>query len=155
MNVRVDEDRGVSTATFGSRLDYRHGKIVGVFPSGDPHLRLGPSFQVDVPISSGMSGGPVINKTFGDEVVACGLNTSDESVSTGTGPSGSGLRAIAQMLWPCMGVPVRNAHLDGDVRTVRLLELARRGFIDDRGHPWDHIRGVPPSEVQEFSMVWD
>jgi hypothetical protein len=102
-----------------------------------------------------MSGGPVINKTFGDEVVACGLNTSDESVSTGTGPSGSGLRAIAQMLWPCMGVPVRNAHLDGDVRTVRLLELARRGFIDDRGHPWDHIRGVPPSEVQEFSMVWD
>ncbi len=152
--VERDASTGISTARFESKLDYRHGTIVDVFAAGDTARRYGPSFQIDVPISSGMSGGPVINKTYGDRVVACGVNTSDFSFEEIRDGSGSGLRAIAQMLWTCMGIAVKGAEVDGEMRPVRLLELARRGFVDDLGNASDHIVGVPPPEIEHFSMAW-
>lgn len=154
MAIERDDSTGISIARFESKLDYRHGTIVDVFSAGDNARRYGPSFQIDVPISSGMSGGPVINKAYGDRVVACGINTSDLSSEEIGDGSGSGLRAIAQMLWTCMGIAVKHAEGKGKMRSVRLLELARRGFVDDLGSAGDHIIGVPPPEVEQFSMAW-
>lgn len=152
--VERDDASGISTGRFESKLDYRHGTIVDVFSAGDSARRYGPSFQIDVPISSGMSGGPVINKTYGDHIVACGVNTSDLSSEEIAEGSGSGLRAIAQMLWTCMGIAVKQAEVEGETRPVRLLELAKRGFVDDLGNAVDHIIGVPPPDVEQFSMAW-
>ncbi len=73
LDVNVDRSNEISIASFESKLDYRHGKIVDVFSSSDEARRYGPSFQVDIPISSGMSGGPVINKRYGGRVVACAV----------------------------------------------------------------------------------
>lgn len=153
LEVDIDDSNIVSTATFNSKLDYRHGSITEVYPSGHEALHLGPSFQIGVPISSGMSGGPVINKLYGDRVVACGINTSDLSVGSQE-CSGSGLRAIAQMLWPCAGIVVKHAEVDNIKGPIRLLELMRRGFVDDLGNAASHVVGVPAPEVQQFSMAW-
>lgn len=101
-----------------------------------------------------MSGGPVINKVYGDRVVACGINRSDFSIEGDSTAAGSGVRAIAQMLWPCMGITVRHAEIDGNVGPVRLLELARRGMIDDLGSSAAHIGGIPAPNVEQFSIAW-
>lgn len=76
-----------------------------------------------------MSGEPVISKRYGDQVVACGINMSDFSLEEKSHRTGSGRRALAQMLWPCMAITVRHAEVDGKARPVRLLELARRGLL--------------------------
>jgi hypothetical protein len=150
----IDVSKGISTAVFDLRLEYRHGAVTEVFSHGDVARRYGPSFQVDVPISSGMSGGPVINKVYGDRVVACGINMSDFSLEENSHGSGSGLRALAQMLWPCMGITVQNAEIDGNVGPVRVLELARRGLLDDLGNSVAHVVGIPAPDVERFSIGW-
>ncbi len=152
--VDIDASKGFSRALFDFRLEYRHGTVIDVFSNGDVARRYGPSFQVDVPVSSGMSGGPVINKRYGDRVVACGINMSDLSSEETSQGSGSGLRAIAQMLWPCMGITVQHVEMDGKVGPVRLLELAKRGMIEDLGNSVVHVAGIPAPEVEQFSIAW-
>lgn len=154
LNVHIDDAKGISTAHFESKLDYRHGTIVDVFSTGEQARRYGPSFQIDIPISSGMSGGPVINKLYGDRVVACGINASDFSCEDGGQSTGSAVRAIAQMLWPCMAITVKDVRVEDDQRPVRVLELAKRGFVDDLGRGVEHVVGIPPPDVEEFSMAW-
>jgi hypothetical protein len=141
-----------STALFEFRLDYRHGSITEVFESGYELLRLGPSFRIDAPISSGMSGGPVINKRYGDKVVVCGINTSDLSVEPDG--SASGIGAMAQMLWPSMAIALTHVDLDGKLGPVRLVELSQRGFIEDLGKAHQHVIGIPEPSAREFSIAW-
>ena len=152
MTLQVETSDSMSRAAIEYRLVYRHGTITDIFPAGHKSLRLGPSFQIDVPISSGMSGGPVISKRYGDAVVVCGINTSDISVETGG--SASGIRAIAQMLWPSMAIVVKQVEVDGMSGPVRLIELLRRGFIEDHGKAQDHIYGIPGPDSKQFSMAW-
>lgn len=114
--------------------------------------RSWPSFRCNTPFDAGMSGGPIINKTYGNEVVTCGVICSDWSESPSTIIQGSGL-SLASMLWTAMGIRIRNASLD-DVDGPRLLDLQRNGHIDDRGKASDHIRIIPGASDEDFRMVY-
>jgi S1-C subfamily serine protease len=85
------------------------GKVVDVFY--DRHILVkGPCFQIDVPINSGMSGGPVFQITEGGQPVVIGAMSSDdgaeEDLSLGTGKS-----AIAASLVTLLGMELSiNGH---------------------------------------------
>lgn len=145
-----------AAAMLDFQLDYRHGKILNVFPSGQRWPNPYPSFQIDAPISSGMSGGPIINKTYGNEIVACGVNVHDLSVAerNSFNKSGSGQNAIAAMLWPCMGIAITHAQIDGEFKPVRLVELVARGYVDDRGNAPKHLGPLPAPGTDTFRMRW-
>ena len=156
-DMRVDQnnlgsEQGGATARLNFQLDYRHGTILDTFPNGQPWPNPWPSFQIDTPISSGMSGGPVINKTYGDIIVACGINMFDRS--TASNGSASGQNAIAAMLWPCMGIAIKHAEINGESKPVRLIDLVAKGFINDRGNAPKHLGPLPDPATDRFPMKW-
>jgi hypothetical protein len=53
-----------------------------------------------------------------------------------------------------MGITVQNAEIDGNVGPVRVLELARRGLLDDLGNSVAHVVGIPAPDVERFSIGW-
>lgn len=72
------------------KVSHNVGKVVNTFH--DRHILVrGPCFQIDVPINSGMSGGPVFQMTERGQPVVIGAMSSDdgtgEDLSLGTGKS--------------------------------------------------------------------
>lgn len=118
------------------------GKVVDVFH--DRHILVkGPCFQIDVPINSGMSGGPVFQITEGGLPVVIGAMSSDdgteEDLSLGTGKS-----AIAASLVTLLDMELsidghfpltyRNASVQPTkIRTLR--DLFTLGVIVDSSVP--------------------
>jgi hypothetical protein len=151
LHHHVDYENSIATATYNHKLEWRHGKVQEGLLEG-ARGRSWPSFRCNTPFDAGMSGGPIINKTYGNEVVACGVICSDWSESPSTITQGSGL-SLASMLWTAMGIRIRNASLD-DVDGPRLLDLQRKGHIDDRGKASDHIRIIPGASDDDFHMVY-
>ncbi|MBI4426605.1 MAG: trypsin-like peptidase domain-containing protein [Candidatus Kerfeldbacteria bacterium] len=155
MSIINNSDSDLFVFGFQHKLDYRHGKVIELLGRNDPSFRCGPGFRIDAAISSGMSGGPVLNKNYGDRIVACGINTSDISLSDARDATGSGMRATCQALWPAMAITVEHAGLDGAIRPTRLLELVRLGFVSDFGNPALHVKGVPEPGIKKFSIGWE
>jgi hypothetical protein len=129
-----DKEEFFSSATFG--LETRVGTVTEVFPSGDSIYRW-PGFLVNCPIDSGMSGGPVIDRT-NTTAVARGVICGDMSLDPSNGARGSGARAYVASLWPAllMRVEAEVVGLNGDVQVPApcvLAEWVRRGAIDGRG----------------------
>jgi len=135
--VVVRWEANEADANFHYKLDFRRGKVTAVYPTKGPRIQPWPCFQCSVPFYSGMSGGPIINKDYGDLIVACGLICSDLSYdATGTT---SGSEAIAALLWPAMNFTVKHAMVGEVPAEPTLLDLHRLNYIDDRGDPCQHI----------------
>lgn len=154
MELSCNPNSNLSKAIFHHTLDYRHGTVTELLGSTDPSFRHGPGFRINTAISSGMSGGPVLDKRYGERVVVCGINTSDISLIDTKGVSGSGVRATCQVLWPAMAITVEHAEIGGVTRPARLLELVTHDFVSDIGDPARHVEGVPKPGVTEFSIAW-
>jgi hypothetical protein len=154
MDHSSDPKTGLSSARFHHTLDYRHGQVTELLGREDPSFSFGPGFRINTAISSGMSGGPVLDKRGGERVVACGINMRDMSLIDSNGTSGSGVRATCLALWPAMAITVEHAEIDGVTRPARLLELVTRGFVSDLGDPARHVKGVPDPGVTQFSIAW-
>ena len=151
MHYNVDYEKNIATATYNHKLEWRHGTVHEVFSAGAPG-KAWPSFRCNTPFDAGMSGGPIINKTFDNEVVACGVICSDWSEDSSAMMRGSGL-SLASMLWTAMGIRITAASLD-NVDGPRLLDLQRQGHIDDRGKASDHITLIPGNGEDDFRMVY-
>jgi hypothetical protein len=151
------EDTGLKTGavsiTFRRELTWRPGRIIEVFPTRRGSLQPWPCFQTDIPFDSGMSGGPIL-KNVGDLFVACGVINSDSTVEGSIPGTGSGLDAIASMLWPSMGITIEEASIEGTRRPARLVELQQRNFIHDLGNASGHITIQESTEPPDFRMVW-
>lgn len=65
-----------------------------------------------------------------------------------------GREAIASMLWPSMGIAIKEAMLDGVVGQVKLLDLQQRNFVDDKGNASEHISFVPGTRINDCQMIW-
>ena len=154
MEFFSDPNPGHSKARFHHKLEYRHGSVTELLGRDDPNFRHGPGFRINAVISSGMSGGPVIDKRYGDQVVACGINSSDFSFDDNKGVTGSGERSTCQALWPAMAITIENAEINGVRRPARVLELVKHGFITDLGDPVRHVVGIPEPGITDFTIAW-
>jgi hypothetical protein len=97
-----------------------------------------------------MSGGPIIANS-GDDTVAIGIITSDFSFDPSHG--GSGENAIASILWPSMGIPLKMEYLDGQAEPT-LLDFQKRNLIIDKGKACEHIQLTHNLVSREPSMAW-
>jgi hypothetical protein len=127
------------------------GTVTQVCPQG-VGIHKWPGFLVNFPFDSGMSGGPILDLS-GTPTTVRGIVGGDLSELAEDTRQGSGAQAFASMLWPAMMVPTQLEILaeDGAVlvpESARFMDLARHGFIDDRGKAHEHLRseerdGVP------------
>jgi hypothetical protein len=154
LHHNVDYDANTAVTVYHQKLEWRHGQITSVYPSCGPRNQPWPCFQCDTPFDSGMSGGPIIDKTHGDLIVACGVVCSDSTSEASRMQAGSGRDAIASMLWPSMGIAIKEAMLGGVVGEVKLLDLQQRNFVDDKGNASEHISFVPGTRINDCQMIW-
>lgn len=123
------------------------GDVTNVFPEQGPPPRKYPSFQINVRIPHGTSGGPVISQgadghPYVRGVVSSGSDWSDE--------------ALASMLWPIMTMPTSLPQTDGTLECGQtLLDLQREGTIIDRGNASKHIRCTRGENGQVISACWE
>ena len=69
----VDAEGCRAWSNHEQQLTFRHGTCVEYFETRGPRGPQGPCFDINVPTEHGMSGGPVILKRYGDEIVAGGI----------------------------------------------------------------------------------
>ncbi len=150
----VDYEANVATARHHQTLEWRHSHITQVYSPYGPRNQPWPSFQSNVPFDSGMSGGPIIDNQYGDLMVAVGVISSDSTGETSNAGVSSGLDAIASMIWPSMGIEIKEAEIEGTKRSVKLLELEAGKFLDDKGRASEHISFVRGNTPDNFRMIW-
>ena len=121
-------------ATLHKRLTFEHGECVEYFPQHAPPQSQPPCFKIDVSTEHGMSGGPILHKGYGDELVGCGV------ISRGTSFGGAE-STIASALWPVYSFSIPNI-VDGNDAPLSLLDLARIGDISDKANGPEHFRFV-------------
>lgn len=147
------EEQGNSMVIYKQELAWREGKVTEVFRNKGPRNQPYPCFQCDIPFDAGMSGGPILNNSPGVVASARGVISSDMSENGVSMKEGSGASSIACMLWPAMGIKLTYAGLDGQAG-VTLLELERRGWIDDKGRASEHVSFVQPAGVAHPTLIW-
>lgn len=153
MHAETDSNSRTGLLTFRRSLTWRPGCITQVFTATGPRGQQWPCFQTNTPFDSGMSGGPILKKV-GDLFVACGVISSDSTVEGSIPGIGSGLDAIASMLWPSMGIKIEEASIGGVTMPARLIDIQRGNFIHDLGNAGGHITIQESTEPPDFRMVW-
>ena len=143
-----DEVNEVATATMHKALTFEHGLCRGYFndrgPRGAP---VGPCFEIDVSTNHGMSGGPILYKKFGEEIVGCGV------VSRGTSFGGDE-HTMASALWPAYALPLPRVVGGEDKQAPTMLDLARARWLDDKADGPSHFRISEPTTDGVRQAVW-
>ena len=143
-------ETGEPSAEMRTQLQFRHGRVAEVFEGGFRH-DIGPSFRFEGGgISSGMSGGPAFVWRQ-EEFVVCGVNTLDLATEE---LSASGESAVVQMIWPALAIQLSIPCGPKRIADMRLVELTRLGWIEDVGAGCDHVAGIEPFGVENFSVRW-
>jgi hypothetical protein len=128
----VDTEGGVAWAGHFQQLSFQHGRCVEYFGTRGPRGPVGPCFEIDVCSHHGMSGGPVLHKGYGDEIVGCGV------ISRGTAFGGEET-TMAAALWPAYSFSIDSLR-DQDDEPITLIDLAKQGWIDDKSNGPAHFR---------------
>jgi len=127
-----DENSTHDRWEFEGKLLAEHCQVIEVSPHGSTVLRS-PCFQINVPIHSGMSGGPVIHFLDHGTAAIYGLLTADESGNPSRPGESNGARALASALWisVSLSMPIERANRTTEEWT--LLDLIRKGIVKNLG----------------------
>jgi hypothetical protein len=135
-------DDGFEAFSVQRQLVLRRGVVTSVHPNGN--CVVWPCFETTIPMEAGMSGGPVLwydpNHGPGEQMIACGIISrdfsSDDSKTSYLLPECSTMA----MLWPSLALSLHVGQgLKEKAEPVYLLELIRRGIIDDVGDAANNI----------------
>ncbi len=137
-------------------LTHRSTTVTEKFPHGYGINRW-PGFKVDIPLESGMSGGPFLEVRDGSAIVR-GLVNSDLTEATDLGAAAMGQMAFGSTLWPALGTPMDMSGLTirfGSDETrlpiASFLDLFRYGAIMDYGETLEHFRMIPAGAEHQIS----
>ena len=135
MNARIiqlDERPSDILWEFEGQFSMSDCEVIGAEPRGSSLCRS-PCFQINVPIHSGMSGGPVINFPDDKTPALCGILTSDLSINPDTPTKASGEKAMASALWVSVSLSMWVGRSNGAKEEWTLLDLIKRETIKDFG----------------------
>lgn len=126
MDTRAEsEASGDSKRVFTYQVNWnrsaRECEVTAIHDNGHGIVK-GPCFEVSVPLDSGMSGGPILNR---QALTVRGV------VASGMTIEGDEAPGKASLLWPLAGLALPTSSVPGD--DVSLLELLRQGIIPDLG----------------------
>jgi Trypsin-like peptidase domain len=142
----VDEENGIAWAEHFHQLTFEHGKCVEYHNARGPRGPVGPCFEIDVSSQHGMSGGPVVHKGYGDEIVGCGV------ISRGTSFGGDE-STMGAALWPAYSFNIDSLRAEGD-QQLTLIDLAREGWIDDKSNGPAHFKLVRGPDENGGMIAW-
>lgn len=114
-------------------VQLNRGKVLERFEDKGPGNQKWPCFQVDCPLPSGMSGGPVLMRhgEEGEELVACGVISSDLQAESGA----SGEHAFASIIWTSLYIETDLEVLDPETNIgsgrLNILDMIKRSIIED------------------------
>lgn len=127
----------------------REGHVTSVDQNTPLSRKIGPAFQTDIPIDSGMSGGVVARLDQDRFPRICGILVSDDSDPTDM-RRGTGKASQSAMIWAAAGIPIE-IDIGNGLEKIRLLDLIRNGIIEDEGRAHERIEFA--SDGNEFSYV--
>jgi hypothetical protein len=130
--IQLDERPSDVPCEFEGQFSMTACEVIGAEPRGSSLCRS-PCFQINVPIHSGMSGGPVINFPDDKTPAVCGVLTSDLSTNPDTPTNASGEKAMASALWVSVSLSMWVGRSNGAKEEWTLLDLIKRGKIKDFG----------------------
>lgn len=117
---------------FGGKFSLTHCQVIAALPKGSSLYRR-PCFQINIPIHSGMSGGPVINLPDDEHVAICGILMSDMSTDPDMYTEASGKYAIAASLWIAVALSMWVDRANGSKEEWTLRDLIKKGIVKDFG----------------------
>jgi hypothetical protein len=130
--IQLDERPSDVLWQFEGQFSMSDCEVIGAEPRGSSLCRS-PCFQINVPIHSGMSGGPVINFPDDTTPAVCGVLTCDLSINSDTLTKASGEKAMASALWVAVSLSMWVGRSNGAKEEWTLLDLIKRGKIKDFG----------------------
>jgi hypothetical protein len=130
--IKLDEKSRGGQWEFEGKFSMSDCEVIAAQPQGSSLCRW-PSFQIDVPIHSGMSGGPVINFPDDKTPAICGILTSDLSISPRISTEASGENALASALWISVALSMWIDRINGAKEEWTLLDLIKKGIIKNFG----------------------
>jgi hypothetical protein len=130
--VRLEENARAGHWEFEGQFAPRRCEVIKAEPHGSSMCRW-PCFQIDVPIDSGMSGGPVVNFPDNEHAAVCGVLASDLSINPDKQTEGSGEKALASALWISVALSMWIERGNGTMEEWTLLDLIKKGIVQDFG----------------------
>jgi hypothetical protein len=145
MQFRWVEEPNYDENRFDIEIGYggpgsKDGRVTQLCPKGIG-INKWPGYLTNIPIDSGMSGGPLID--FDGEIPTVrGIIGADISLESNEQSVGSGIQAFASALHPILAMefPIQ-VRKDGKiVPTNSILDMAANGIIQDVGEPKKHFK---------------
>lgn len=130
--IRPDERPSDVLCEFEGQFSMSDCEVIEAEPRGSSLCRA-PCFQINVPIHSGMSGGPVINFPDDKTPAVCGILTSDLSLNPDTPTKASGEKALVSALWISVSLSMWVERSNGAKEEWTLLDLIKRWKMKDFG----------------------
>jgi hypothetical protein len=142
----VDHENGAAWAEHFHQLTIEHGKCLEYYGVRGPRGPIGPCFEIDVSSQHGMSGGPILHKGYGNEIVGCGVISRGHAF-------GAGESTMASALWPAYSYNIEGYVGEND-EPLTLLDLARQGWIDDKSNGPAHFNLVKIPDEDGGVLEW-
>jgi hypothetical protein len=130
--MQLGENSRDGSWEFEGRFSKSDCEVIGAHSNGISQCRW-PCFQINVPIHSGMSGGPVINFPDDKNPAICGILTSDLSTNPDALAEASGGNALASALWISVALSMWIDRSNGAKEEWTLLNLIKQGMIKNFG----------------------
>jgi Trypsin-like peptidase domain len=130
--IQPDERQSDVLWEFEGQFSMSDCEVIGAEPRGSSLCRS-PCFQINVPIHSGMSGGPVINFPDDKNPAICGILTSDLSTNPDALTEASGENALASALGISVALSMWIDRSNGAKEERTLLDLVKGGVIKNFG----------------------
>jgi hypothetical protein len=150
--VRLDENARAGHWEFEGEFTPRLCEVIKAEPHGASMCRW-PCFQINVPIDSGMSGGPVINFPDNEHAAVCGVLTYDLSINPDKQTEGSGENALASALWISVALSMWIERGNGTMEEWTLLDLVKKGIVKDVGSAHFELRATQDGRIDVIPTV--
>jgi len=140
--------------SFDIEMKINEGKVLEVHDIKGPGNHRWPCFQVDCPLLSGMSGGPILIERD-NELIACGIVSSDLQLGEN---KASGEHAFASIMWTSSYIKTDLFHTDTDTGNVaklnNILDFMKIGIIEDLDNAGEHVEIIYNDQGIPSDLVW-
>jgi hypothetical protein len=148
----LDENVRTGHWEFEGEFTPRPCAVTKAQPHGSSLCRW-PCFQINVPIHSGMSGGPVINFPDNEHPAICGILASDLSINPDAQTEASGENALASALWISVALSMPVERGNGSKEIWTLLDLIENGIVKDFGTAHFELRATQDGRIEVIPTV--
>jgi hypothetical protein len=151
----IDPSTDVTAAAFSYKYIQSQGEVI-LAEKADFRLIKWAAARTNIPLSSGMSGGPAFSRSLWEKTLtARAMICSDMSEDGGDMRSGSGTASFVTELWPALHTEVSaNDPKDNRTREWSLLQMIDEGIISHEGDVLEKYYYLCDVQTRERKIGW-